>query len=89
MSSRHYCASTYTEALDHSRVSQADVGVGEHVLALVRLVGGLSTRLVINANDHEPLVGDRIDEVLASHLDRVDGMGEGREERGQEREGAN
>jgi len=49
----------------------------------------LTSRLVINADDHKPLLGDRVDEVLALHNDRIDGMGNGGEERGQKRERAN
>lgn len=48
----------------------------------------MTSWLIVDANDHQPFVGDRVDKVLAADLDRVDGMCDCREERGEERERA-
>jgi hypothetical protein len=48
----------------------------------------LTTGLIVDTNDHQSLVRDRIDKVLAADFDWVDGLRNGREERGKQRERA-
>lgn len=79
---------TYTEPLHDSRIAQAHVCIREHILALIWLVRSLTSRLVIDANDHQTLARDGIDKVLAADLDWVDSIRNGGEERGQQRERA-
>jgi hypothetical protein len=49
----------------------------------------LTSRLVVDTNDHQPLVRDRVDKVLTADLDWVDSLRDSREERRYERERAN
>jgi hypothetical protein len=79
---------TYAESLHQHSIAQADVRIREHVLALIGLVRSLAAGLVVDADDHEPLVRDRVDEVLAADFDGVHGIGDGAEERGEQRERA-
>jgi hypothetical protein len=48
----------------------------------------LTTGLIVDTNDHQSLVRDRIDKVLAADFNWVDGLRNGREERGKQRERA-
>jgi hypothetical protein len=80
---------TYTQSLHQHGVAQTNIGIVEHVLALRRLVRSLTSGLVVDANDHQPLVGHGVNKVLAANLDGMDGMRNGREERGDQRERAN
>lgn len=80
---------TYTEFLDQHSVAQTDIGIREHILAFIGLVRSLASRLVVDTNDHQTLVRDRVDKVLSANLDRVHGLRNGREQRGEQRERAN
>ena len=80
---------TYTQLLHDHSIAETHVCVCEGILFRRRLVSGLTSRLVVNAHNHQPLVRDGIDKVLAADLNRVDGMGNAREQRGDERERAN
>lgn len=44
--------------------------------------------LLVNTNDHQSLVGNRIDEILTADLDRTDGIGDGGEERREQGNGS-
>lgn len=80
---------TYTKLLHDHRVAETHVGVSERILTGGWLVSGLTSRLVVDTHDHQPLVRDRVDKVLAADLDRVDGVGDAREQGGEEDERAN
>jgi hypothetical protein len=87
---QHRCRElTCTQSLHEHSISQTDISVRKHVLALSRLVRSLTSRLVVDTNDHQPLVGDRVDKVLTADLDWVDSLRDSREERRYERERAN
>jgi hypothetical protein len=49
----------------------------------------LTSGLIVDTNDHQPLVRDSVNKVLTADLDGVNGMRDGGEERGDERERAN
>jgi hypothetical protein len=80
---------TYTELLHDHRVTETHVGVCEGILLGRGLVSGLTSRLVVNTNNHQPLPGNGVDEILAADLNRVDGVGDAREQGGKESERAN
>jgi hypothetical protein len=80
---------TYTQSLHHHSITQTDISVREHILALARLVRSLATGLIVDTNDHQSLVRDRVDKVLAADFHRVHGLRNGCEERGKKRERAN
>lgn len=82
-------ACAYPQFLYEHSIAQTDVRVRKHILALTGLVRSLASRLVVNTNNHQSLVGDCVNEVLAADLDGVDGIGDARKERGQQRERAN
>lgn len=82
----HY---TYTQLLHNHGVTKTHICVCEGILLLSGLVSGLTSRLVVNTNNHQPLVGDGVDEVLAADLNGVNGMGDAREQGGEEDERAN
>lgn len=48
----------------------------------------MTSRLVVDTNNHQSLVSDGVDEILTADLDGVDGIGDARKERGQQRERA-
>ena len=80
---------SYTQLLHNHSIAKTHVRVGEGILTLCRLVSGLTSRLIVNANDHQPLVCDGVDKVLTADLDRVDGVGNARKQGGNECERAN
>lgn len=81
--------STYTELLHDRSIAQTHVRVGEGILSRGWLVTGLTSRLVVNTNNHQPLVRDSINKVLAADFDRVNGVSDAREQGGYECERAN
>lgn len=82
-----YC--TYTQLLHNHCITETHVCVCEGILLRRGLVSGLTSRLVVNTNDHQPLVSDGIDKVQAADLNRVDGLRNAREQRRDESERAN
>lgn len=81
--------STYTQLLHHNSIAQTHVPIGESIFARGWLVSGLTSRLVVNTNDHQPLVRDGIDKILAADLDRVDGVSNAGEQGGEQCERTN
>lgn len=81
--------STYTQLLHDHSITETHVCVGEGILTILWLVSGLTSRLIVNTNNHQPLVCDRVDKVLTANLDRVDGVGDAGEQGGKEDERAN
>lgn len=65
----------YTKLLHKRSISQTDCAVAQRILSVRVSVGTLPTRLVVDTKDHEAVIGDCVNEVLTTHLDRVDGEG--------------
>jgi hypothetical protein len=80
---------TYTQLLHNHSIAKTHVCVGESVFTRRWLVTGLTSRLVVNTNNHQALVCDCVDKVLAADFDRVDGMRDAREQGGEAYERAN
>ena len=80
---------TYTKLLHDHRVAETHVGVSERILTGGWLVSGLTSRLVVDTNNHQPLVRDSINKVLAADFDRFNGVSDAREQGGYECERAN
>ena len=72
--------SVHPQLLHEDSIAQTDVGICERILAVCGLVCALTSGLVVNTNNHQPVVGDGIDKVLAAHFDWVDGFRDGRKE---------
>lgn len=64
----------HTQFLHEDCISQADIGIGEGILAVLRLVSPLTSRLVVDADDHKALASSSLDQVAATDLDGVDSM---------------
>lgn len=64
-----------TELLEHDGIAQTDFLVRQGVATLLRLVACLASGLVVNTNDHEALLRNSVNQILALDLDRVDGDG--------------
>ena len=77
-----------TKLLEHDGIAQTDFLVRQGVTTLLRLVACLAAGLVVNTDDHEALLGNGVEQVLALDLDRVDGDGNARQEAGDHGEGA-
>jgi len=67
----------YTQLLHEGCISQTFVAICERIFAVCGIVCSLTSGLVIDTNDHYPLVGGGVDEVLATDLDWLDGIGDG------------
>lgn len=65
---------TYTEPLYQGGIPQTDVRICKHIALLSGIVQCLASRLIVDANDHQPLACDCVDEVLAANFDWVDSM---------------
>ena len=79
----------HTQLLHKGSISQTDIGICESVLAVRGLVRSLTSRLVVNTNNHQTFVCDCVNEVLPAHFNRVDGVSNAREQGREERERAN
>ena len=80
---------TYTQLLHNNSITKTHVCVSKGILALCWLVTGLTSRLVVNTNDHQSFVCNGINEVLTANLYGVDGVHNAREQGGDESERAN
>lgn len=67
----------YTQLLHEGCISQTFVAICEGIFAVCGIVCSLTSGLVIDTNDHHPLVCAGVDEVLATDFDWLDGIGDG------------
>lgn len=64
----------HTQLLHKGSISQTDIGICESVLAVRGLVRSLTSRLVVNTNNHQSLVRDGVDKVLSADFHWMDGI---------------
>jgi hypothetical protein len=81
--------SVHTELLHDNRITETHVGVRKGIFLFSGLVSGLTARLIVNTNNHQPFVCDCVNEVLPAHFNRVDCVSNAREQGREERERAN
>lgn len=67
----------HTQLLHEDGIAQTDVGIGEGIFAVLGLVCALTSRLVVDTNDHQALVGDSVNKVAAANFNRVHSIGNG------------